>query len=152
MVEGKISYCPNARAIVPTTKRLVDAMRGFGGKAIWLRNVTNAEAFKTWNARYDRKKLDIIDARTRELAEDSEDFKLWHGLDARDDDLKINKTRYSTLIKGSSTLPNVLETNGIDTLVFTGVVTNICVDSTVRRDDAELSLTDHRGCLHHQFS
>jgi len=132
MVEGQMAYCPSAHPIVPTVNRLVEATRRFGGKIIWVRNVTNPEAFKTWSRHYDRMKPEIIDARKRELAKDSEGFKLWHELDARDDDLRVNKTRYSAFIDDASNIVSVLEKHGIDTLVFCGIVTNVCVESTAR--------------------
>lgn len=132
MVEGQISYCANAHPIVPNINELVGSMRRVGGHVIWVRNVTNAEAFQTWSNHYGRMKPAIIDARKRELAEDSEGFKLWHELDARDDDIWVNKTRYSAFIEGASNMAEKLETRRIDTLIFCGVVTNICVESTAR--------------------
>ena len=132
MVEGQISYCPNAHPIVPNINGLVQSVRSSGGHVIWVRNVTNAEAFRTWSNHYRRMKPAIIDARRRELAEDSEGFKPWHELDARDDDIWINKTRYSAFIDGASNMAEELKTRGIDTLIFCGVVTNICVESTAR--------------------
>jgi ureidoacrylate peracid hydrolase len=132
MVEGQISYCPSAHPIVPNINRLVQLVRKAGGNIIWVRNVTNDDAFRTWSNHYERMKPTIIDARKRELAEDSEGFKLWHDLDARDDDIWINKTRYSAFIEGASNMAEELEARDIDTLVFCGVVTNICVESTAR--------------------
>ncbi len=132
MVEGQISYCPGAHAIVPNINLLADTMRRFGGKVIWLRNVTNPEAFKTWSTHYDRMKPEIIEHRKSGLAKDSEGFSLWHALDARDDDLWVDKTRYSAFIEGASNIRSLLQTHGIDTLVLCGVVTNVCVESTAR--------------------
>ncbi len=132
MVEGQISYCPSAHAIVPNINRLVGAMRRFGGKVVWLRNLTNPQAFRTWNTHYDRMKPEIINFRKQGLAKDSEGFKLWHALDARDDDLWVDKTRYSAFIDGASNITDLLQSYGIDTLVLCGVVTNVCVESTAR--------------------
>ncbi len=132
MVEGQISFCPSAHAIVPNINRLVGAMRRFGGKVVWLRNLTNPEAFKTWSTHYSRMKPEIIEPRRTGLAKDSEGFKLWHKLDAGVDDLWVDKTRYSPFIEGASNITELLETHGIDTLVLCGVVTNVCVESTAR--------------------
>jgi ureidoacrylate peracid hydrolase len=132
MVEGQISYCPNAHPIVPNINGLVQSMRNTGGNIIWVRNVTNEAAFRTWSNHYGRMKPAIIDARKRELAEGSEGFKLWPELDASDHDIWINKTRYSAFIEGASNMPEELENRDIDTLIFCGVVTNICVESTAR--------------------
>jgi ureidoacrylate peracid hydrolase len=132
MVEGKMAFCPPALEIVPTVNRLVGAMRGHGSKIIWVRNITNNEAFTTWSTHYRRMKPEIIDVRKRDLAKNSDGFKLWPELDTRKDDLRVNKTRYSAFIDGASNITNVLETHGIDTLVFCGIVTNVCVESTAR--------------------
>jgi ureidoacrylate peracid hydrolase len=132
MVEGQMSFCPPALPIVPTVNKLVRAMRGYGSPIIWVRNVTNKEAFTTWSTHYGRMKPEIVDARKRELAKDSDGFKLFPELDARRDDLRVNKTRYSAFIEGASNITHVLETHGIDTLVFCGIVTNVCVESTAR--------------------
>jgi ureidoacrylate peracid hydrolase len=132
MVEGQMSFCPPALPIVPTVNKLVRAMRGYGSPIIWVRNVTNKEAFTTWSTHYGRMKPEIVDARKRELAKDSDGFKLFPELDVRRDDLRVNKTRYSAFIEGASNITHVLETHGIDTLVFCGIVTNVCVESTAR--------------------
>ncbi len=132
MVESQMSFCPPALPIVPTVNKLVRAMRGYGSPIIWVRNVTNKEAFTTWSTHYGRMKPEIVDARKRELAKDSDGFKLFPELDARRDDLRVNKTRYSAFIEGASNITHVLETHGIDTLVFCGIVTNVCVESTAR--------------------
>lgn len=132
MVEGRMAFCPPALAIVPTVNRLVDAMRSYGAKIIWVRNITDKEAFKSWSTHYRRMKPEIIDVRKRDLAKGSEGFELWPELDARKDDLRVNKTRYSAFIDGASNITNVLDTHGIDTLVFCGIVTNVCVESTAR--------------------
>ena len=132
MIEGQISYCPNAHLIVPNINRLVQSLRNAGGNIIWVRNVTNTNAFRTWSNHYDRMKPEIIDVRKSELAEDSEGFKLWHDLDTRAEDTWISKTRYSAFIEGASNMAVELETRGIDTLILCGVVTNICVESTAR--------------------
>ena len=96
-------------------------MRRFGGKVIWLRNLTNPETFRSWSTHYGRMKPEIIDHRKRGLAKDSHGFQLWHELDARDEDLWVEKTRYSAFIEGASNISKLLWTHGIDTLLLCGV-------------------------------
>jgi ureidoacrylate peracid hydrolase len=132
IAEGAPSYCADARAIVPNVNRLADAVRRFGSPVIWLRNVTNNEAFKGWSVHYERMKPDRVETRRRELAKDSDGVRLWHELDVRDDDLKLDKIRYSALIPGASNLEKVLGENGVDTIIICGVATNVCVESTAR--------------------
>jgi len=132
IAKNQLSYSEYAEAIVPNINKLAMAMRQFGGKVIWVRNVTNPEAFKGWSAHYDRMTPERISTRKKELAKDGEGFKLWKGLDVRKEDPKINKIRYSAFIPGASDIENILREHGIDTLIFCGVATNICVESSAR--------------------
>ena len=132
MKEGATSYCPHAQAIVANVNRLADAMRRFGGPVVWLRNVTNTQAFKTWTRHYGRMTEARIDIRKRELAKDGDGFKFWHEMDVRDTDRKVEKTRYSAFIPGASNIEKVLGEYSADTLIICGVATNVCVESTAR--------------------
>lgn len=132
MKEGASSYCPDAQAIVHNVNRLADAVRRFGCPVVWLRNVTNSEAFKTWTRHYDRMSQARIDIRKRELAKDGDGFQFWHEMDVRDTDRKVEKTRYSAFIPGTSNIERVLGEFSADTLIICGVATNVCVESTAR--------------------
>jgi ureidoacrylate peracid hydrolase len=44
----------------------------------------------------------------------------------------VEKTRFSAFIQGSSNLVEVLRERGLDTLLITGTVTNVCCESTAR--------------------
>jgi ureidoacrylate peracid hydrolase len=132
MKEGASSYCPSAQAIVPNANRLADAVRRFGSPVLWVRNVTTAEAFKGWSNHYNRMTEKRIGIRRRELAKDGDGFQFWHEMDVRDTDRKVEKTRYSAFIPDASNLEKILGEYGIDTLIFCGVATNVCVESTAR--------------------
>lgn len=132
MKEGAVSCCPNAQAIVPNVNRLADAVRRFGSSVIWVRNVTNAEAFRGWSHHYERMTKTRINIRKRELAKDGDGFKFWHEMDVRDTDRKVEKIRYSAFIPGASNLERVLGEEGVDTIILCGVATNVCVESTAR--------------------
>jgi ureidoacrylate peracid hydrolase len=60
------------------------------------------------------------------------DFELWSGLDVRDGDLIVDKTRFSGFIPGTSELHDLLQARGIDTLIITGTLTNCCCESSAR--------------------
>jgi ureidoacrylate peracid hydrolase len=62
---------------------------------------------------------------------------LWPGLDAKPEDMVVGKDRYSAFLPGSSRLPEILRGHGIDTVIVTGTVTNVCCESTAR--DAMMS-------------
>ena len=46
--------------------------------------------------------------------------------------MTVEKNRYSAFIQGSSDLADVLRARGLDTLLITGTVTNVCCESTAR--------------------
>ena len=66
------------------------------------------------------------------MAPGTKGYELWAGLDVKPNDLKIEKTRFSAFIQGASNLEAVLRSRGIDTVIITGTVTNVCCESTAR--------------------
>jgi ureidoacrylate peracid hydrolase len=44
----------------------------------------------------------------------------------------VEKNRFSAFIQGSSDLAQVLRSRGLDTVLITGTVTNVCCESTAR--------------------
>ena len=53
-------------------------------------------------------------------------------MDVRSSDRKINKTRFSAFARDASNIEKVLGEYGTHVLVVCGIVTNVCVESTVR--------------------
>jgi ureidoacrylate peracid hydrolase len=49
-----------------------------------------------------------------------------------DVDLVVEKTRYSAFLPGASTLDEQLRSRGIDTVIITGTLTNVCCESSAR--------------------
>jgi ureidoacrylate peracid hydrolase len=70
--------------------------------------------------------------RIEALTADSKGHELWATLDVRPDDTIVEKNRFSAFIQGSSNLADVLRSRGLDTLLITGTVTNVCCESTAR--------------------
>ena len=66
------------------------------------------------------------------MQRDSRAFQLWPALDVRAEDHRVTKRRYSAFIQGSSDIENVLRDNEIETIIVTGVATNVCCESTAR--------------------
>jgi len=132
MIEGNPSFCAPALGIVPAINRLAGACRRAGVEVIWVRNVTHPDVFKSWSNFYGRLKPDRLEDRKKNLARDSEGFKLWPELEVREGDLYVSKTRYSAFIEGASNIRTVLAERAVDTLIMCGIVTNVCVESTAR--------------------
>lgn len=64
------------------------------------------------------------------LARGGWDYDLVEGLKPQPGDIVIGKTRYSAFF--NSQLDSVLRSRGIRTIVFVGIATNVCVESTLR--------------------
>lgn len=132
VMEGQGAYSPAARLLVPNINRLAAAMRRAGGTVIWARNYVDTRAYKSWSVHYDRMTDEKRATRARSLAKGEVGHRIWHELDTRDDDLYVDKARYSAFIDTACGLEDMLKQRGIDTLVVCGVSTNVCVESTAR--------------------
>jgi nicotinamidase-related amidase len=66
--------------------------------------------------------------------------RLWHELEVCSDDLLVEKTAPSAFFPGHSPLPQLLRSRGVDTVLITGTVTNVCCESSVR----DASTLDYR--------
>jgi ureidoacrylate peracid hydrolase len=64
------------------------------------------------------------------LAKGGWDYALVDALQPRPDDIVLPKPRYSAFF--NTTLDSTLRARGVRTLVFTGIATNVCVESTLR--------------------
>ncbi|RYG87089.1 MAG: isochorismatase family protein, partial [Alphaproteobacteria bacterium] len=64
------------------------------------------------------------------LARGGWDYDLVDSLKPQQGDIVIGKTRYSAFF--NSQLDSVLRSRGIKTIVFVGIATNVCVESTLR--------------------
>lgn len=64
------------------------------------------------------------------LARGGWDYELVDALKPEPGDISIHKTRYSAFY--NTALDSMLRARGIRTLVFTGIATNVCVESTLR--------------------
>jgi ureidoacrylate peracid hydrolase len=64
------------------------------------------------------------------LARGSWDYELVEKLKPHPGDITLHKTRYSAFF--NSQLDSVLRARGIRTIIFVGIATNVCVESTLR--------------------
>ena len=124
--------CAMAQEIVPNVNRLAAALRKAGGKVVWLQNLVPRESLESWSVRKEMDTPERAKLRCEALQRDAHGFQLWPALEVREEDERVIKRRYSAFIPGSSNIENVLRDNGIDTLIVTGVATNVCCDSTAR--------------------
>ncbi|RMX04934.1 pyrimidine utilization protein B [Corticibacter populi] len=127
-----------AQGVIANIQRTVDAARAAGIQVVFLQN--------GWDARYveaggpgspnwhKSNALKTMRARPelhgRFLAKGGWDYALVDALAPQQADIVVPKTRYSGFF--NSTLDSTLRARGIRNLVFTGIATNVCVESSIR--------------------
>ncbi len=126
------SLCPMAKEIVPNINRLAAALRESGGRVVWVRTTFTDEVLREWSTYFDMVTPEHTRKRIEALTSGSTGHAFWAELDIRADDLVVDKTRFSAFIQGSSNLNELLRGRGVDTVLVTGTVTNVCCESTAR--------------------
>jgi ureidoacrylate peracid hydrolase len=126
------SLCLMAQEIVPNINRLAGAVRATGGTVFWIKTTFTAEALRSWSTYFSMTSPQRVAKRIEALTADSLGHQLWSGLDVQPQDLIVEKNRFSAFIQGSSNLAAALRERGLDTILVTGTVTNVCCESTAR--------------------
>jgi ureidoacrylate peracid hydrolase len=126
------SLCPMAEKIVPNINRLAVAVRASGGTVVWIKTTFRDEALENWSSYFAMVTPQQGAKRIAALTAGSKGHELWPALDVLPGDLIVEKNRFSAFIQGSSSLAEVLRGRGLDTLLITGTVTNVCCESTAR--------------------
>jgi len=126
------ALCEEAIEIVPNINRLADAVRRTGGAVVWIQTAATQETMQSWSVSVEMNGPERTAHRFASLGPGTKGYELWADLDVKPDDLKIQKTRFSAFIQGSSNLEALLRARGIDTVIITGTVTNVCCESTAR--------------------
>lgn len=124
--------CPMAVEIVPNINRLAEAVRATGGTVIWIQTAFTDETLKSWSTLYGMVGTRGMERRKRSLSVGGKGYDLWPELKVEPADLIVEKLRYSAFIQGSSNIEEVLRSRGLDTLLITGTVANVCCESTAR--------------------
>lgn len=123
-----VEASPYGKGIVPNVNSLARELRGAGGMVAWV-----VPGYREPSAR-DREFLgdDIAEMMARSGGTGGPTARLWPGLRTAAGDLAVEKSATSAFFPGSSTLPDLLEERGVDTVVMAGTVTNVCVEASVR--------------------
>jgi ureidoacrylate peracid hydrolase len=121
-----------AEKIVPNINRLAGVVREGGGAVIWIKTTFTEEALRDWSTYFGMITPERVAKRIEALTAASLGHQLWPALEVRSEDLMVEKNRFSAFIQGSSDLARVLRERGLDTVIVTGTVTNVCCESTAR--------------------
>ena len=116
---GGAMVLPGYERLVPYQLRVIDAARRNGVPVIWVHDAHRA------NVRQDREWL----KRTPHCVENTWGVEVIDDLGAKADEIHVVKRRYSSFFQ--TDLDLTLKDLGVRRLVVFGVVTNICVRSTV---------------------
>ncbi len=132
VAEGFAAEVPAAREIVPNINRMAKAMRAAGGTVLWVQT-TAVGALEHWgNHHAHMLTKERVEKRLQQLGEAHDGFKVYPKLEMLPQDLHAKKIKYSAFIHGSSDIDEQLKSRGIDTILVTGTVTNVCCESTAR--------------------
>ena len=117
---------------------LVDSAREKSIPVVFIQNIEddNTDSF-AWRMRPDAKEDSANEGVCRRGTWGTEIF----GFAPRDSEVLVQKNRFSGFL--NTPLNAILKNHGIETLIFTGVATNICVESTAR----DASILDYHVIL-----
>lgn len=124
MVPFFVSGAPYALGIVDNISRLAHVLRAAGGTVAWI-VPTSPPARRDFYGPGDDPFADCGgEGPLRE--------RLWPGFEIHDDDVVTEKSAASAFFPGRCDLPALLDARGIDTVLITGAVTNVCCESSAR--------------------
>lgn len=119
----------HVRGIIPNINALAGALRGAGGTVAWVAPASDprfrAHAVEFFGPT-------VAEAFGRSGGEGPVPDRIARELAHEPGDLFVEKTAASAFFPGRCPLPGLLEQRGIDTVIVTGTVTNVCCESTAR--------------------
>lgn len=131
MAEGAPVEVPQARTIVSNINRISAAVRKAGGLNIFIRYTTPADGDESWSVMYARLGQ-MAGVHKDAFQPGSHNWELWPELEVEPQDRIVAKGRFSAFTPGTSDVGTVLREAGIDTVIVTGTLTNVCCESTAR--------------------
>jgi ureidoacrylate peracid hydrolase len=126
------AVCEEAREIVPNVNRLARAVRASGGTVVWIKTMFTEASLREWSNGYSILLPERRAKRIEALSKGGLGYELWSALEVENGDLQVDKQRFSAFLPNSSNLAELLHARGIDTVLITGTVTNVCCESSAR--------------------
>jgi ureidoacrylate peracid hydrolase len=128
-----VSDVPSAVAIVPNINKLAAKFRERGAKVAWVKMTAGDNGKSLWPLYHDYFFSKENAARHRDnLTEGADGHELYQTLDALPMDMYATKSRFSAFIPSKSDLPEKLQAAGIKNVVITGMLTNMCCETSAR--------------------
>jgi ureidoacrylate peracid hydrolase len=133
MEPGMAAEVPAARDIVPNINRLAKSLRSKSGQIVWIKSTMDQSTCESWSVMmHELFSRERREAMLENLRAGSAGHQLWPDFELSDEDWILEKKRFSALIQGSSDLEEKLKAAGIDTVIITGTLTDVCCESTAR--------------------
>jgi nicotinamidase-related amidase len=138
--EGAVADTPRARAMVPHLNRLLDACRTHDVLVIFVHHAIRGGGIDAGRL------ADLFEAvrNDKTIIAGTHSVEIYEDLKRHPGDLVVAKPRYSAFY--GTDLEAILRSKGIDTVIISGTVTNVCCDSTARdafsRDYKVIFLSD----------
>lgn len=128
MVPFFVEQNPYCRGIVSSISRLASSVRLAGGVVVWV-VPTVAEATP---AAIEFLGPQIAATYAASGGADAPRDRVWPGFVVEQHDLVVEKSAHSAFFPGRCSLPEDLTERGVDTVLVTGTVTNVCCESSAR--------------------
>lgn len=127
-----------ARGTIAQVAKVLDTARSAGVQVVYLQNGWDPDYVEAggpgspnWHKSNALKHMrSVPDLAGQLLVRGSWDYELVDALSPKPGDIRLHKTRYSAFF--NSQLDSTLRARGIRNLVFVGIATNVCVESTLR--------------------
>jgi ureidoacrylate peracid hydrolase len=124
---GAAVEVPGARDIVPAVNRLAEAARAAGSPVVWIQMTHDESHMKSWSVFYERlnspqRSQGNLDA----MRAGSHMHALWPEMKTDPSDLWVHKSRFSAFLPESSDLAKILRARGVENVIITGTLTNVC--------------------------
>ena len=129
---GMAAEVPTAREIVPNINKIAASLRAAGGQVAWVVTTFDEDIYENWSVLEQLFSRERCTAMIENLCIGGKGHDLWPELTVKDDDWTIEKSRFSAFINGSSNLEERLKEAGIDTVIITGTLTDVCCESSAR--------------------
>lgn len=129
MVPFFIEENPYCRGILPNISRLAATMRAAGGVVAWVLPAP-APQHQAWMNEFYGEKVAALFAGSGGIGSPRERLGGCFSPDLKD--IIAEKTAASAFFPHRSNLPEQLQARGIDTVIITGTVTNVCCESSAR--------------------
>jgi ureidoacrylate peracid hydrolase len=131
--EEAAAEIPVAREIIPNINELAACVRETGGIVLWVVSTYGPDEANRWPTFFDH----VMDSgpgnRFRDaLSSGAPGHEIRSDMDYQPGDVVVEKNRFGAFIGSQGRMEAELRGRGIDTLLITGTVTNVCCETTAR--------------------